>query len=166
MNHQSPPADGRLAKRLLWLAGLLGVLLIGVVVIAALHGDGLNPVTAAAERTAAMPGARIALEVSYSGEGEAGTIDGHGAGVYNARTGRSRTHLSLPVSGETITTYSVGDRRSVHLRGPSLAPALPPRTTGARSASLARRRSCGRAAETYSPKRSSGSPRRSPTQSR
>jgi hypothetical protein len=98
------PAEDRLTKRLLWLVGLLGVLLIGVIVDAALFGgSGVDPVAAAARRTAAMPGARIALDVSYEVEGESETIDGHGGGAYNARTGRSRAYLALPVSGETVT---------------------------------------------------------------
>jgi hypothetical protein len=126
MKHESLSADGRFANRLLWVAGLLGVLLIGVVVNAILNSSGPNPVAAAAERTAAMPGARIALDVRYDIEGESETIDGHGGGAYNTRTGRSRAYLALPISGETVTTHSVGDERSVFLRGPTLAPGLPP----------------------------------------
>lgn len=128
MKHQFPPPGDRLVRRLLWLIGLLSVLLIGVVVNAVLHddGDGFNPMVAAATRTVAMPGARIALRVRYRIEGESETIDGHGAGAFNARTGRSRAFLALPVSGKMITTHSVGDERSVYLRGPTLAPALPP----------------------------------------
>lgn len=128
MNHQSTPAGDRLAKRLLWLCGLLGVLLIGVLVNAALHGGdaGPSPVAVAAARTAAMPGARVAMDVTYRVAGESETIDGHGGGAYNSRTGRSRAFLALPISGEAVVTHSVGDERSVYLRGPTLAPGLPP----------------------------------------
>lgn len=126
MTNQPPRAGGRLETRLLWLAGLLGVLLIAVVVNAILHGGGIDPVAAAAERTATMPGARIALDVSYHVEGESESIDGHGGGAYNARTGRSRAHLALPVSAETVTIHSVSDAHGVYLRAPNLDAALPP----------------------------------------
>jgi len=127
MNHQSPPPGGRLVNSLLWLIGLLSVLLVGVVVNAVLHGaDYLNPVAVAAKRTSAMSGAHVALAVKYSVEGESETIDGHGAGAYNTRTGRSRAFLTLPVSGEAMTTHSVGDEGNVYLRGPTLDAALPP----------------------------------------
>jgi hypothetical protein len=115
-----------MTRRLLGLVGLLSVLLIAVVVNAALRGGDLNQVAAAAERTAAVPGARIAMTVKYSFEGESETIDGHGGGAFNSRTGRSRAFLALPISGETLTTHSVGDDHSVYLRGPTLTPTLPP----------------------------------------
>jgi hypothetical protein len=57
-----------LGKWCLRLAGLLAVLLIAVVVNYVAHGgtEGLNPVAEAAERTANMAGAKIAIEVKYS----------------------------------------------------------------------------------------------------
>jgi hypothetical protein len=57
-NEAEFPAGRQSAReRLLWLAGLLGLLPIGVAVNAALHGDGIDPVATAADQTASMPGA-------------------------------------------------------------------------------------------------------------
>jgi hypothetical protein len=128
MNDRSSSPGERLANRLLWLAGLLSVLLIAVVVNAVLHGGsgGLDPVAAAAERTAAMPGARMALDVVYHVEGESGAIEGHGGGAYNARTGHSAAYLTLPISTEPMTVHSIADEQDVYYRAPTLNPALPP----------------------------------------
>jgi hypothetical protein len=125
MNHQSSPAESRRVNSLLWLVGLLGVLLVAVLANAVLHDAAdPDPVSAAAKRTAAMSGVRLALDVNYNFEGEA--IAGHGRGAYNARTGRSRAFLALPISGEMATTRSVADESHVYLRGPTLDAALPP----------------------------------------
>jgi hypothetical protein len=122
--NQSSPAASRRVKSLFCLVALLSVLLVAVLANAFLHGgDDPDPVAAAAERTAAM-GARLALDVKYHFEGEA--IAGRGRGAYNARTGRSRAFLTLPIGGETTTTRSVGDESHVYLRGPTLDAALPP----------------------------------------
>lgn len=125
MNHQSPPAGSRRVNSLLWSVALLSGLLVAVLANAVLHGgDDPDPVVAAAGRTAAMPGARLALDVRYTFEGE--DIAGHGGGAYNARTGRSRTFLTLPIGAEMVTTRSVADESHVYLRGPTLDAALPP----------------------------------------
>lgn len=125
MSQKSSSAESRRVAGLLWLVGLLGVLLVAVLANAVLHGgDAPDAVSAAAKRTAAMPGARLALDVKYSFEGE--VIAGHGRGAYNAQTGRSRAFLALPISTEMATTRSVADESHVYLRGPTLDAALPP----------------------------------------
>jgi hypothetical protein len=123
----APPLDP-LSNRLLWLAGLLSVLLIAVVANSFLHGNGgLNPIAQAAERTANLPGGRIAMEVSYSAPGLTTPIVGSGGGAFDARSGRSRVQLTIEVPGrgsETIT--SVGDTQTDYVRSPAISGELPP----------------------------------------
>lgn len=118
-----------LSRRLLQLAGLLSLLLIAVVVNYLLH-DGsevVNPIAAAAQRTAAMRGARLKLEVTYSVEGGSRTIVGTGDGDYDARTGRTDAQLTLALpGGASIWTEALGDERTVYLRSSILESALPP----------------------------------------
>ena len=117
-----------LSRRLLQLAGLLSLLLIAVVVNYLLH-DGsevLNPIAEAAQRTAAMPGARLKLEVTYSAAGGAKTVVGTGAGAFDARTGRARVDFTVPIPGQTpMTVTSLGDQRTVYMRSPVLTAELP-----------------------------------------
>ncbi len=121
--------DDPLSRRLLWLAGLLSVLLIAVVVNYLLHGGAaaLNPVAQAAERTAAMPGAHLKLQVTYSAAGGSRAIVGTGRGAFDARGDRARIELSVPVPGQaTVNVESVGDARKVFLRSSAIAGELPP----------------------------------------
>jgi hypothetical protein len=118
-----------LSRRLLQLAGLLSLLLIAVVVNYLLHGGAsvVNPVAEAAQRTAAMPGAKLKLEVAYSSEGSSKVITGTGTGVYDGRSGRSEIQFTMPLpDGTSLSVEAVGDQRSVYTRSSALEPLLPP----------------------------------------
>ncbi len=122
-------ATNPLSRRLLRLAGLLSLLLIAVVVNYLLHdgGEVLNPIARAAQRTAAMPGARLKLEVTYSSEGSSRTIVGSGDGDYDARTGRSDLQMTLALpDGGSLWVEAVGDERTVYTRSSTLEAVLPP----------------------------------------
>lgn len=120
-----------LSRRLLALAGLLSVLLIAVVVDAALQSDGnpLNPIAKAAVRTQAAPGERMAIEAIYTSALLPQPIVAHGVGAYNARTGRSRATLAVPLPSGTQTITTVADRRAVYLRSEEISAGLPPGRT-------------------------------------
>lgn len=118
-----------LSRRLLQLAGLLSLLLIAVVVNYLLHdgSDVVNPIARAAQRTAAMPGARLRFEVTYSAEGSSKTITGTGDGVYDGRTGRSDVQMTMPLpDGRSLWVESLGDQRNIFTRSSSLESTLPP----------------------------------------
>lgn len=118
-----------LSRRLLQLAGLLSLLLIAVVVNYLLHdgSDVVNPIAEAAQRTAAMPGARLKLEVTYSAEGSSRTITGTGDGVYDGRTGRSDVQMTMALpGGRSIWVETLGDERSIYTRSSTLESLLPP----------------------------------------
>ena len=90
---------------------------------------GDNPMVEAAQRTALISGARMAMEVTYSGEGSSTTIVGTGSGSYNAKTGLSQSNLSVPIPGQgTLSMESVASSRVVYLRSPMFAGQLPPGT--------------------------------------
>jgi hypothetical protein len=118
-----------LSRRLLQLAGLLSLLLIAVVVNYLVH-DGsavVNPIAEAAQRTAAMPGARLKLEVTYSSESSSKVVTGTGTGVYDGHTGRSDVQftMSLP-GGGSLWVESLGDQRHIYTRSSTLESLLPP----------------------------------------
>jgi hypothetical protein len=117
------------SRRLLQLAGLLSLLLIAVVVNYLVHdgGEVLNPIAEAAQRTAAMPGARLKLEVTYSSDGSSKTIVGTGDGDYDARTGRTALQMTLALpDGGSAWVEAVGDERTVYTRSSALESVLPP----------------------------------------
>lgn len=117
------------SRRLLQLAGLLSLLLIAVVVNYLLH-DGsevLNPIAEAAQRTAAQPGARLKIEVTYSAEGSSKSIVGTGDGDYDARSGRADTQLTMSIpGGGSFWIEALGDERTVYTRSSALESVLPP----------------------------------------
>jgi len=118
-----------LSRRLLQLAGLLSLLLIAVVVNYLLHdgSDVVNPIAEAAQRTAAMPGARLKFEVTYGAEGSSTTITGTGDGDYDGRTGRSDVQMTMSLpDGRSVWVESVGDRRNIYTRSSELESQLPP----------------------------------------
>jgi hypothetical protein len=118
-----------LSRRLLQLAGILSLLLIAVVVNYLLH-DGsevVNPIAEAAQRTAAMPGARLRFEVTYSSEGSSKTVTATGDGDYDGRTGRSDVQMTMPLpDGRSIWVESVADQRNLYTRSSTLESLLPP----------------------------------------
>jgi hypothetical protein len=118
-----------LSRRLLQLAGLLSLLLIAVVVNYLLHdgGEVLNPVAEAAQRTAAQPGARLKMDVTYSAVGATRTVTGSGTGVYNARSGRTAVDFVVPIPGRApLSVRAVGDERTTYTRAASISAELPP----------------------------------------
>lgn len=118
-----------LARGCLWLAGLLAVLMIAVVVNYVAHGgtEGLNPVAEAAERTAKMPGARLAVETKYWIPGGSPPVTGTGDGVFDGRTGRTDFNLSLPRPGGTPLFFeAISTPRKVFVRSSVLDDELPP----------------------------------------
>jgi hypothetical protein len=122
------PALDPLSRRLLALAGLLSLLLIAVVVNYLSHEGGavLNPVAQAAERTAAMPGARLKMEVTYTVEGSTRKIVGSGVGAVNTRTDREWAVLHVPrPTGGSVTARAVADDRVLYLKSAELAAKLP-----------------------------------------
>jgi hypothetical protein len=128
LNRSTSTPYGPLQRRLLALAGLLSLLIIGLVVFHALHtGEtGLNAVAEAAERTAKQPGAKLAMEVVYEVEGSPTKIVGNGSGVFNARTGRTQINLSVPVPGHSPVEFeAVGTQTVVYMRSPLFAGELP-----------------------------------------
>jgi len=118
-----------LSRRLLQLAGLLSLLLIAVVVNYLLH-DGsevVNPIAQAAQRTAAMPGARLKFEVTYSSDASSTTVTGTGDGDYDGRTGRSDVQMTMSLpGGHSIWVEALGDDRETFTRSSTLESLLPP----------------------------------------
>lgn len=87
----------------------------------------LNPIAEAAQRTAAMPGARLKMEVTYSVEGSPRTITGTGDGDYDARSGRTDAQMTLALpDGGSLWVEAVGDERTVYTRSSALESMLPP----------------------------------------
>jgi hypothetical protein len=122
----------QLTNRLLWLAGLLGVLLLGVIANYLLHGDegGLNPVAQAAERTGHLPGGKVAMEISYTAPGLTTPIVGSGSGTFDTKSGRSQMEMSMPIPGRgKMTISAVGDTKTAYVRSPQFAGQLPPGKT-------------------------------------
>lgn len=117
-----------LSRRLLTLAALLGVLLIGLVVDWALKSDGnlLNPIAAAAARTETAPGGRFSIEVVYSSAALPQPVVAHGSGAYDSRAGRSRATLDVPSPAGTQEIEAVADQRSVYMRSDAISAGLPP----------------------------------------
>lgn len=121
------------SRRLLRLVALLALLLIAVVAIHAAHGGGGaggdNPMVEAAQKTAEISGAKMAMEVTYSAEGSSTVIVGTGSGSYNAKSGISQANLSVPIPGHgTLSMESVATGRVVYMRSPMFAGHLPPGT--------------------------------------
>jgi len=117
-----------LSRRLLQLAGLLSLLLIAVVVNYLLHdgSDVVNPIAEAAQRTAAMPGARLRLEASYTTDSGKKSAIASGTGEYDARAGRSRANLIIPTrSRGELEIEAVSDGRTVYLHSSALEAELP-----------------------------------------
>lgn len=133
-NPSKPGSDGPglepLSKRLLEVAAGLSVLLILVIAVAWMHGSdevSFNPIAQAAARTQQQPGSQIALSGTYSlPTGQTMTMHGHG--VYNGRTGRSRSVIEIAVPGPvgSIRMEGVGDKSLIYMRSKFLTAGLPP----------------------------------------
>lgn len=122
-----PPGFG--IRRLLGLLGILGLVALAFLLFFALRGgsSGLNPVAAAAERTARISGGKLAMEVRYSVEGSEKSIVANGSGRFDARSGLTEAELVVPSpSGGAVRIESVGGDRVVYLRSAAFAAELPP----------------------------------------
>lgn len=120
-----------LSRRLLQVAGLLSLLLIGVIAIAVLHGDenapALNPVATAAARVESYPGFNFNLYVVYSSPALPGPLSAQGKGAYNADTDRTRVTLSLDSSiTGPVSFVEVTDDTHTYKKSNTFSAALPP----------------------------------------
>jgi hypothetical protein len=119
-----------LSRRLLRVVGLLSVLLIGVIVNAALHGDenapALNPVAEAAAKVERCPGFNFNLYVVYSSPALPGPISAQGKGAYNADTKRTLVTLSLNSPTGPATFVEVDDDTHAYEKSNTFSAELPP----------------------------------------
>jgi hypothetical protein len=121
-----------LARRLLHLAGLLAVLLLGVLANSLLNGGGeepldFNPVAAAAERTENCPGERFSMYVVYTSPIFPEPVVATGSGAYNGRTERSRVTLdmNIPPVGP-VHVVEIDDGEYEYTSGDMVEDELPP----------------------------------------
>jgi hypothetical protein len=126
----SPGQQGDpLTRALLRVVFGLAVLLILLVAIA-WHYDGgeadLNPIAEAAQRTASMPGARIAMTATYATSGRSLTFRAEGGGEINWRTGRGRMKLTVPLPGHEFSVEAINDTRTIYMRTSLPDQSLPP----------------------------------------
>jgi hypothetical protein len=127
------PSPGRpgdpLTRTLLRVVFGLAVLLILLIAIA-WHYDGgdadLNPIAEAAQRTASMPGAKIAMTATYSTSGHSFTFRAEGGGEINWRTGRGRMKLTVPIPGHEFSVEAINDTRTIYMRTSLPDQSLPP----------------------------------------
>jgi hypothetical protein len=121
-----PEPSGR---SLLWLLIPVGLIAIALALILLVRGGssgGTNAMVEAAQKTARISGARMAMEVTYSAAGSPTTVVGTGTGSYNAKTGLSESRLSVPIPGRAaLSVESVGNARVVYMRSAIFAGQLP-----------------------------------------
>lgn len=121
--------DSALSRRLLQLACVLAVVLIGAVVFASLHGGNeasLNPIAQAAARTQDASGGRISYHVTVQGGSQSHPIAMSGAGVFNGETNRSQMTLTVPTPSGEVEMEGVGDGSQLYYRSDLLQSGLPP----------------------------------------
>jgi hypothetical protein len=108
----------------------IGAAAVAVLVVALyLRGgsDSLNPVAQAAERTARTPGAKVAMEMSFSVDGSSSPLVANGSGAFNGRTGRTELTMTEAVPGHgSVQIDAVGNERFSYVRSSVLAAELPP----------------------------------------
>jgi len=130
--HASPTADLEpLSRRLLQAAGVLSLLLVLVVANSFLNSSGgespfnPNPVAAAAERTATVPGMRIDLTMTMSTEAT-GSVVITGKGAYNGETNLAEIAYggSSPEGGALRFDAILGED-AWYFRYPELAGKMP-----------------------------------------
>lgn len=93
-----PPEQVELSHRLLQAAGVVAVLLIGVIVYSVVAGDedasiGSTAVAKAAERTWSLPGARFSISGYLTVSTQGDPLPLGGEGEINGRTGRTKETL-------------------------------------------------------------------------
>jgi hypothetical protein len=114
--------------KLLQAAGALSLLLILVVVNSILHSseNPLNPVAAAAERTADVDGLRFTMKVRNTSEAHSPRVD-HGTGALNLQTKLGIVHFNgVTSAGERLQVdMVVAGEDAIYLRSPQLRGKLP-----------------------------------------
>jgi hypothetical protein len=118
-----------MSQTLLKIVAGLAVLLLVLVAIALKYGGGeadLNPIAEAAERTAAMPGAKMSLTADYSTPDRNLTFSAQGEGEMNWRTDRGRATLTTSLAGHEITVETITDADTIYLRTSAPDQGLPP----------------------------------------
>lgn len=120
-----------LSRRLLLVAALLAVLLIGVVANSALRGEdgapALNPVATAAANVEETPGFKFNLYVVYSSPALPGPLSAQGRGAYDADTDRTLVTLTLdnPVTGK-LRFVEIDDDTYSYEKSNAFSARLPP----------------------------------------
>ncbi len=120
-----------LSRRLLKVAGLLSLLLVGVVANSILHSDenvlDLNPVAAAAAKAEGGTGFNFDVYIVYSSPALPGPLSAQGGGAFNAATERTRVALSLdsPATG-SVRFVEVDDSTYTYTRSNTYSAVLPP----------------------------------------
>ncbi len=125
----TPAEATALNRRLLWLAGLLGLALVAVLANAAFSGggsdDSANPIRAAALRTEREAGGHGLIQIRYSST-SGNTTETDGKSVFNFNNGHSRARLETPSNEggrQSLVTYASPD--AVYAAWPELNPVLP-----------------------------------------
>jgi hypothetical protein len=129
--HASPAADLEpLSRRLLQVAGVLSLLLILVVINSLINQGGAspfnpNPVAAAAERTATVPGMRIDLTMTMSTEAT-GSVVITGKGAYNGETNLAEiAYGGSSAQGGELQFDAILGEDAWYFRYPELAGKMP-----------------------------------------
>lgn len=118
-----------LSRRCLQAAGALSLLLL-LVVVNSLLNDGSespfnpNPVAAAAERTAEVPGMRIDMTMSMSTEAGA-LLTGTGKGAYNSDTNLAGISYDMSSQGKRLEFDAILGESAWYFRYPQLAGKTP-----------------------------------------
>ncbi|MGN6257362.1 MAG: hypothetical protein ACTHN3_06395 [Solirubrobacterales bacterium] len=117
-----------LSQRALQAAGFLSLLLILVVVNSLLNSGGAspfnpNPVAAAAERTAQVPGMRIDMTLTMGTESGLVTVTGKGA--YNGETNLAEVSYDANSSGKRMEFDAILGESAWYFRYPQLAGRMP-----------------------------------------
>jgi hypothetical protein len=129
----STPPSGTLeplSRRLLQAAGVLSLLLILVVLNSLLNGDSEspfnpNPVAAAAERTAEVPGMRIGMTMRIESE-STGPMTVTGNGVYNGEDNLAEvTYSGIAVEGQQLKADAILGEDGWYFRYPQLVGKMP-----------------------------------------
>jgi len=129
----SPFGDGPLeprSRRLLQAAGVLSLLLILVVVNSLLNGDGSespfnpNPVAAAAQRTAEVPGMRMNLTMQVRTESSP-PVTISGKGTFNGEDNLAEVAYHGVVDGKQLEFDAVAGEDAWYFRYPQFADKMP-----------------------------------------
>jgi hypothetical protein len=119
-----------LSRRLLQVAGVLSLLLILVVLNSLLNSGGQspfnpNPVAAAAERTAEVPGMRIAMTMQIESESTP-PVTVTGNGVYNGQANLAEvTYGGIVVQGKRLEADAILGESGWYFRYPQLVGKMP-----------------------------------------